>query len=404
MSWLRRYNRKAPIIICIVFTALVAGLYSIHWNPLLRGEFYIQNVLTQFGRRAKLRPDLVYLAIDRDSVQLDQFDQTEIDASPALSLMKQGWPFSRAVYPLIFDKLIASGAKVVALDFMFPTPREGDEAFHAALDKYKSNLVIASNFAVETRGAKSGTTLQMPSDDLIKATSPIDNRVGYVNFWPDTDGVVRSAYYGVTPADLYGEEEGQETYRSLAARVLQKTGNGKLIPSPGAHRFRFAGPAGTFKPRSLCDIFDSHKWNVPEEYDGGRFFKDKIILLGPEGNFMKDVLLTPFGEMPGPEIHLNAINAALQGEFFSETSNGMDYTLIGLAAVIAWLLSVQFPSPLLRLFLLAIALLAWLGTAFILYDYANLSIFTFNPLLVLGSSGVFSLSWDFFVERREKAR
>ena len=196
MSWFRRHNRKAPIIICLVCTALVAGQYfaedvvqSIRSNrhqtaldlPLHGAEFYTQDAIARyFGRRAKLRPDLVYLAIDRDSVQLDQFEPAEIEASPALSLMKQGWPWPRSVYALILDKLIASGAKVVVMDLMFPTPREGDEAFHEALGKYRDHVVVGSNFVQGTRLGDT-STLQMPAEDLIQPTSPLDNRIGYVN-------------------------------------------------------------------------------------------------------------------------------------------------------------------------------------------------------------------------------
>ena len=49
-------------------------------------------------------------------------------------------------------------------------------------------------------------------------------------------------------------------------------------------------------------------------------------------------------------------------------------------------------------------MVGWFVVAQILYNYADLLIFTFTPLVALGSSGVFALSWDFFMERREKAR
>ncbi|MGB8354967.1 MAG: adenylate/guanylate cyclase domain-containing protein, partial [Chthoniobacteraceae bacterium] len=357
-----------------------------------------------FGRRAKLRPELVYLAIDRDSIQLDQFDDTEIQASPALSLMKQGWPWPRPVYALIMDKLIASGAKVVVMDLMFPTPREGDEAFHEALDKYRDHVVIGSNFVQATRKGDT-STLQLPSEDLIQSASPLDSRVGYVNFWPDRDEVIRRAYYGRTMSDIFGDrpEAGEETLYSLAAGALKKSGNGSAVPLTGAHRLRFAGPPGTFKPKSVCDIFDAKKWATPE-YDGGKFFKDKIVLLGPEGDFLKDIVRTPFGAMPGPELHLNAINAALQGDFVTENPENSVYLYIVLAGVIAWLICVEFPSPLLRLALIGGVVVIWLVVAQILYNPAALYIFALNPLVTLCTSGVFSLSWDFFVERREKAR
>jgi len=59
---------------------------------------------------------------------------------------------------------------------------------------------------------------------------------------------------------------------------------------------------------------------------------------------------------------------------------------------------------LLRLTLIGGVAAAWLLVGQVLYSPAALFIFTLNPIVALCTSGVVSLSWDFFVERREKAR
>jgi len=417
MSWFRRFRPKTSSIICLVCTLLVVGVYSapnfsllspLH-GPLQKAEFYTQDVLAQyFGRRAPLKPELVYLAIDRGSVQLDQFDPAYVAASPALSLMKQDFPWKRTVYPFIIERLIDAGAKVVAIDLMFPTARDGDDVFRAALDKYRDHIVVGSNFEQElTGGLDAGTTsLQMPIDDLITPTSPLDDRVGYVNFWPERDQVIRRVRYEVTMSSIVDlpPEAGEEVYYSLSGEALRKAGFSNLVPNKGPNRIRFAGRPGTFVPRSVCDLFDLKKWNSPYEYDGGKFFKDKIVLLGPEGNFLKDTVRSPFGQMAGPEMHLNAMNAALSKEFIADTSKTMNCLLVALAGMIAWLIGIKFSAPLLRLVLLVSAAVGWFVAAQLLYNHADLLIFTFTPLVALGSSGVSALSWDFFMERREKAR
>jgi len=406
MSIFRHQSRHASLLICLVCTALVLVLHFFKFVPLRSAEFYTQDALTRyFGRRAPLHPDIVYLAIDRDSVQLDQFEPEEIAASPALSIMKQGWPWPRSVYALILERLVNADAKVVAMDLMFPTPREGDDEFRAALEKYHDRVVIGSNFVQGNRGKGEANTLQMPSETLVPATTPLDDRVGYVNFWPDVDDVIRRAYYTNTMAAIYGDapEPGEQTYYSLVAGALRKSGNANAIPSAISHRIRFAGPPDTFRPKSVCDIFDARKW-ASAEYGNGRFFKGKIVLLGPEGNFLKDTVRTPFGSMPGPEMHLNALNAALGDEFIRETSETVNCLLIILGGVIAWLLCVNFSAPLLRFALIGLAVLLWLAVAQILVNPAAFFIFTFNPLVGLCSSGICTLSWDFFIERQEKAR
>ena len=119
---------------------------------------------------------------------------------------------------------------------------------------------------------------------------------------------------------------------------------------------------------------------------------------------MKDLVLTPFEFMGGPELHLNALNAALAGDFIGETSDLANGLLIAGAGALAWALCILFPAPLLRLVLLALAAGGWLLGAQLLYNHAGLMILTFIPLLALGSSGVCCLSWDFFLEKRDKAR
>lgn len=422
MSRFRRTSRKAPIFICAVCTALVAGQYfagqvvdSIQisflrrlsgFKPLESAEFYTQDSLARyFGKRAKPDPELVYLCIDHNSVVLDQFDPAEIEASPALRLMKRDWPWPREVYPLILERLIHAGAKVVALDLMFPTPREGDGAFRAALDKHRNHVVVGSNFVVGKAEENNVEGNQIPAETLIPQTSPLDDRIGFVNFWPDPDGIIRRVHYHVMASEVFKTAPlpGEEIIDSLAARTLEKGGRaGSIPPATAPRRIRFAGGADTFTPHSVSDIFDAQNWS--HRYGNGDFFRNKIVLLGPAGNFLKDVVRTPFGEMSGPEMHLNAMNAALNGDFVAGTSEITNSLLIALGGFLAWVLCMKFFAPLLRLAMLVATGAAWLVIAQILYNHASLFILTFAPLAALGSSGVCCLSWDFFIERREKLR
>src|SRR4029077_9332603 len=94
----------------------------------------------------------------------------------------------------------------------------------------------------------------------------------------------------------------------------------KNVP-PGLddHTLRFTGaPRRGFPPHSLFEIFVPDFWQ--HNYNSGEFFRDKIVIVGAEGNWQHDELVTPFGSMPGAELHLNAINAAVRHEFIRELS------------------------------------------------------------------------------------
>ena len=81
------------------------------------------------GKRAPADHRLVFLGIDAESQSLDAVEPAELDASPALQLMKDGFPWSRKVYGLILDRLMAAGARTVVFDMLFPTARDGDDSF-----------------------------------------------------------------------------------------------------------------------------------------------------------------------------------------------------------------------------------------------------------------------------------
>lgn len=406
--WSRHRSRKAPIIICGACSLLVAALYWLVFPPLYNAEYYTEDTLLRSGKPAPRDPRIIFIAIDNSSLKLDQLDPAVVEASPALQLMKQGWPWPREVYPLILDRLFDSGAKVVAMDMLFPTQREGDDAFRVALDKYRDRVVIGSNFLKSTQGDNaSTTTYQIPTSDLIPDTSPQDDRIGYVNYWVDPDGIVRHATFRKARSSIFGDppEQGENIYQSLPARALTKSGNGGLIPVADSVRFRYAGPIGTFEPHSVCDLFVPGSWSSPE-FDNGKVFKDKIVILGPLGEFLHDYVKTPYiqYDLPGPEVHMNVINAVLNGAFLKDTPVSVRYALIFGAGLVTWLLCILVPAPLKRLGLLLLLCAAWIGLAFFLYDYMALCLFTFPPLVVLGSSGVFGLAWDFFQEQRDKAR
>ena len=408
-SAFRRYSRKPLAGICFLYTAvviLVQALQFEKFQPLRNAELSAEDSLLRFfGRSATASPELVFLAIDQATTKLDHIGFDEIEASPGLRLMAQGFPWPRSIYPLILDRLIGAGAKVVAIDLLFTNPKEGDEAFRAALNKYRDHVVVGSNFDSGDRNKGRIGTHVVPSASLVVPTRPIDDRVAFVNFWPDPDGVVRRAHYHVTEPDVFGgtPEPDEELFDSFAAKALKKSGHAGLIPQGDMpHRIRFAGKADTFLPHSACDIFETKKWE--QNYGGGAFFKDKIVVLGPEGKSTHDEHPTPVGFIAGPELHLNAMNVALQRDFLRETSPITNYLLIAGAGVLAWALCFWFHSPLLRLGSIMFAVMAWLAGSTALYSYAGLFIVTVAPLIALTLSGISCLGWDFFLERRERVR
>src|SRR5260370_17253891 len=112
------------------------------------------------------------------------------------------------------DKLFALGARLIMFDIVFNSPADADPAFHAALEKYRDRVVIASNF-----DDQHNYQLVLPSKTLISAPQGQDDRVGFVNYWDDLDGVIRRAPFHVSDRQLAGEAEfaGREFFLSMVA-------------------------------------------------------------------------------------------------------------------------------------------------------------------------------------------
>jgi adenylate cyclase len=404
--------RSAPSIF-IFAAALAVGVVAaqlLHFGPAERVELAIQDALARAGRPAPVDPDLVFLAVDTASASLDpgtdlgeflELDDAPPESRRALELMAHEWPWSCEVHGLVLDRLVQAGARAVVFDFTFPKPSPNDDAFRAMLDRHRDRVVVACNVAEDhsREDAASAATIGVPAPTLIPPGMPRDARVGFDNFWPDADEVVRRATYrwaqeaGVwrSPEDL-----------SLASRALQRAGRAEaVVADREPQRMRFAGPAGTFAPHPIYEIFVPKYWR--QNFGGGAALRDKIVVIGASGNWQQDVHLTPLGMMPGPELHLNAINAALHRAFVRETPAPLAAALALGAALGAAFLRRQIRRGSIRFGVQLGATVGWGVLALVLFDRADVFLPVFAPLLCFNLTGIGGLVLDIVVERREKA-
>ncbi len=410
----KRLIAVTGIAVVVVVTVLALDFFSpfsyAHVRSLLR------DAVARAGRKAPANPDLVFLAIDSNSVSLDQeLDIDEMNGlvpgsieDRALRSMAKLWPWPREVYGLVLERLIEAGAKVVIFDLTFPTPTTGDEPLRLALEKYRDHVVIGSNF-IDTVSVGFMTQVAShtrPTDSLVPQTTPMDDRVAYTNFWPDNDDVVRRARFHTTFEQIQGTALGEQSERflSLGGRGLTKAGlAGVVPPNLDDHLFRFTGGAREgFPPRSIFEIFVPDYWK--RNYQNGEFFRGKIVLVGAEGNWQHDEHATPFGSMPGPELHLNAVNAAIHHQFLTEPTHGVTQLFTLGAAILAVILSLSVRSPWLRLALLVGLNLAHVRLTLAAFDSWSSYIPCLPVLLQLDLTVVLGFICDFTSERVEKAR
>jgi adenylate cyclase len=416
MHWSGRARLFVLTLICLFWTGLIfvghffpsAPFISAPW----RGEQSFEDLLRREGRETVPPRDFVFLGIDQSTLQLPPFTAEELAGNRALELMtERPFPWSREVWALLLDKLFASGARLVMFDLLFNPPNDGDPAFHAALDRYRDKVVVSANFdfqdsAQQDNEAKLTTQGVTPNDVLIPPPQLQDDRVGYVNFWPDViDGKTRAVTYRVTNRLLAGlpAEPGDIVYESLSARALQKAGHASDVPPDfHGHMIRFTAP-DAFEPRPLYEVFDPKLWHA--NYGDGAFFKDKIVMVGPSAQVLHDVVDTPMSPNTlGSTMHFQAMAAALGHEFLRPTPSTIGLILVCVAGAVAWSLVAFVRRPLLCLGGLAGITGGYLVMSRLVYDNAGLLLLTVPVLSALVLSGSFSLGFEYFLERLEKLR
>lgn len=404
MNFLNRHRRAFLIAVCAVCTGIFAVAHWIYFKPLVTMEGRVRDFTAQLGRRSPAREELAFLAIDDATFSLDDAFPEEIAESPALTAMKKtGWPWTRDVFPMVIERLLNAGARLVVFDVKFPTERQGDAEFQAALDRHRDKVVIGAGFSEVQLADSRNKTLTVPTRSLIPSGDPLDERVAYVNFWPDLDGTVRTAHYRITELEVNGFQPMPDSrvLYSLAARAISKLGHEELVPrDPRCIRFSTG-----FAPQPLWKIFSSAMWKTPP-FNGGEYFRDKIVLIGPYGEWQHDVLGTPLGIIPGPELHLHALNAALNRDFIREPSHFANLATILLAGLVAWALSAFVRQPFVRFLTFVLGSAAWYYLAHFLFGLRSGAVIlsVAPPLLAANSSGLVWLILEQVIDRLEKAR
>jgi signal transduction histidine kinase len=403
--------------IAALLTAICAGVAV--WLDLDRPayfasiEYRLRDLIARAGRTTSPNPDLVFVAIDSDSVNLDPtLDVQDLFSSAAsdpecrhaLELMTKPWPWNREIYAVIARRLLNAGAKLVAFDCLFPGPGPGDDALRSALDEFKSQIVIGGNFVSRVDADMSRSvpsSYQLPSETLLPHATKPDPRVGFTNFFTGDDKIVRNIQYRVAFRD---RENPIASHFSLAACVANNTGHAEQIPlGIGERMIRFTGARRVgFPPHPIFEILVPEYWE--HNYRSGEFFRGKTVIVGAEGKWQKDELGTPLGAMSGAEIHLNALNALLHGEFLRELSPLGSVAVSLLAALIGAALSLGIRSPWIRFGALGAIDLAAPFAALGFYNYASLYLPCVTPFVALNMAVLLCLVSDFAFERMEELR
>ncbi len=408
-----RRNRLAIAATAAILFVSALGITLVPWQQKWQQmKFFAQDWQARIGAKTPVDDRLVLIGIDKQ-FQTSDFTDEELQREPVLKDLKNkpNWPWPRTVYARLIEKLSGAGAKVIVIDLVFASEIEGDDALHQALDKYKDRVVIGYMIdnGINEDSWRRETRLILPGASVLNSAGPNsaaeDDRLGYVNIWPDSDDTLRRASCRQTGAQVSNLVPKEVVLESLEARTLRKFGRPDLIP-PGfdARLFRYTAPANqAYKPESFLNVLSPKLWE--KNYDNGKFFKDKIVLIGAAAEIFQDMHNTPFNNpksMSGPEIHLQILNAALHGEILGERSPVARLFIIALSGMSAGALCFLVRQPGKRFLSVAGLCVGYAVFAQLLYNYAGQVIPLTVPLLVLAASSLIVFVYDFILERPER--
>jgi adenylate cyclase len=403
--------RGSSICLLALISAVVvlALRYSdwIHPAPrelIQNAEAAIQDLIHAYAPPVPVHEDVVVLGIDDASLETRSAFPEDVEASPALQAMQQGFPWSRRVYADAADKLLAAGASCVIVDVILPGPStaapDDDILLAKAVQRHGGRLILGALFSeTNSSGGDTIPTLQFPWAGILPEPQSESPSVGYVNYWPDPDGVVRRVrYLWSLGLEAQQPESDHPVIPSLVAAALRQHDPHHSWPTvEKAIRFSYAT---AYPPLSVHEIFVEDLWSA--NFGNGSIFKDKIVLIGPAAPHMQDYHATPVGRLLGVQVHSQVLGSTLQNAYVHHAPEWVTPMLIVLLAMAAGLLVTFLKRPFtVVLILLGMAVAGGL-IAELLFNHFSLHIPAFTPPLAFLLSGLLGLGYDFRLERKQK--
>jgi adenylate cyclase len=405
-------GKQAGIYIALIVAVALSSLHLAHVTFLEVLEEKTLDLRFTLRGRIEPGPETVIAAIDEKSInRLGRF------------------PWSRAVWGRVVDRLTEEGAKVVVFDVFFTEPEnvESDDLFQKAIRR-NGRVVLPVVFDFSEAGYKeSGFTDQQqegmtpsayavikhvdqPFSPLtarmvlptLSRFSSVANTLAHINMIPDRDGTLRWEMLAIDyQGDFYAPIglQAARLYRDLKSEDLAIDYRGEVllgdtvIPTDehGRMLINYRGPSGTFPVYPISDIVDR---TTP-----AGTFKDKIVLIGATAIGIYDLRVTPFSpNMAGIEKHASVVDNILHGDFIHRTETSVHFLIFLFAVVLGITLPRLGAKAGAALFVLFFA--GYVGIVFYLFVAKGVWFNLVYPASALFFGYTSQTAYRFFMEER----
>ena len=257
-------------------------------------------------------------ALDRVADRIDRLDNPPVEIKEYLARLK-----SEADQDRLLAEAIRNSTAEVVLGYFFHTRLDHPEAVAESRGAYHQENIAGSEYRISRIGpdAASAPILKgiLPQSN-IRPISEATRFAGHFNMEPDRDGVVR-----FIPTAIFFRDRLYAPFSLMAAAVYleqplaievnrdgvvsERIGTMDLpVNRFGQMEINYRGPERSFPHVPVTDILRGE--TSPD------LLRDKIVLVGVTAIGVYDLRVTPFeNNFPGLEIHANAVDNVLSGEF-----------------------------------------------------------------------------------------
>ena len=259
-----------------------------------------------------------------------------IDESTFSELNTQ-WPFPRATHAQLLRNIAQGRPLSIALDVIFDTPSArgpDDDATLGAAVAAAGNVVLGAHLVDDVQ-ALPGLSLGY---DRVTLNYPIPAirggaaGIAALTMPKDADGHVRRVPIRI--------RLGQDFILGLDAQLHTLAAKAGVavaaLPTAPSVLINFRGRPNTYP---WVSYFQVYRGEIAPDV-----FRDKIVLIGATSEILHDQFPTPFargGDMPGIEIHANALETLMRGNYIREVPQAISTVLAFGAALFGCVLAVR---------------------------------------------------------------
>ncbi|AOY83703.1 serine/threonine-protein kinase [Moorena producens JHB] len=387
---------RLGFLLAVFFPLFGAISTARDWEGVQRMERQTQAWFFQLRGPVTPPDNIVILAIDEESLNLNQsYYNDESQALTDLELIKS-WPWKRAAYATAIERVMAAGARSVAVSLVLDSPSSygeaDDQRLREVLQNYGERVTLAAIY--ETYETFEGETIKLVKPNYLFETPQLS--VGSINYPIEPDGRIYRLANQYPKVWAKNNPELAETSNQLIFTVpsfneatLAAAQDSGLRTKPKPENIFFYG-SDVFPSIPFWYVLDDNRWHT--RLEDGKSFQDKIVLIGPTASSLPDFHRTPVSDrMAGVEINANAIATLLEGRAIVQAIPNPIHrgVLIFLGVTVVRYLFSRIKRWQVCLGWTVLGVITWGGISYLFFVYEGLILPTAVPLVSMTLSGIF---------------